>query len=393
MTPKQALVCGGGGAYGAFQAGVTQALFHGESPTTHGRPLAPEVFTGTSIGAFNAAFLVSRWERPWAAAANELAATWSEQLSANGCSTGAFRVRFNPLDLLIPRYFPKNPLTALTRAVDDVGAFARQGLKRLRRVLGKRQLPVEHLLDLFLYGNWIFSFKEWERVLATTIDFAQIQHAPQSLQITATRWRDGALQLFSNRDLTPENGPAAIKASAAVPGFPPCRVGDEHYIDGAVRMYAPVRPAIAAGAQEIHLLEMNLAVATAPVDGEENAVEALYRGLAIFWGAAVTREIARVRAYNQAIALIQQPTAASAAGGDLPADAIHRLLAAAGAIGTGCSAPTLTPITLHRYFPHTPYDRTLSLTNFDPARIRALIAQGREETRQHDCTTCGCVLP
>ena len=56
---KNAVILSGGGANGAYEVGVLKALFRGESASTNHRPLKPEIFAGTSIGAFNAALIVS----------------------------------------------------------------------------------------------------------------------------------------------------------------------------------------------------------------------------------------------------------------------------------------------------------------------------------------------
>jgi predicted acylesterase/phospholipase RssA len=59
---RTAVILSGGGATGAYEAGVLKALFTGASPATGYKPLAADVFTGTSVGSFNAAFMVSQPE-------------------------------------------------------------------------------------------------------------------------------------------------------------------------------------------------------------------------------------------------------------------------------------------------------------------------------------------
>ena len=59
---KHAVVLSGGGADGAYEVGVMKALFNGKAPRLPGGPVEPDIFTGTSIGAFNAALLVSQWD-------------------------------------------------------------------------------------------------------------------------------------------------------------------------------------------------------------------------------------------------------------------------------------------------------------------------------------------
>ena len=57
---RSAIVLSGGGAKGAFEVGVLLALAEGRSAATGHRPLSTDIYTGTSVGAFNATFLASR---------------------------------------------------------------------------------------------------------------------------------------------------------------------------------------------------------------------------------------------------------------------------------------------------------------------------------------------
>ena len=59
---KEALILSSGGANGAYEVGVMRGLFSGESPATGYLPLDPDVFKGSSIGALNAAVMVSQLE-------------------------------------------------------------------------------------------------------------------------------------------------------------------------------------------------------------------------------------------------------------------------------------------------------------------------------------------
>ena len=97
-SKKSALVLSGGGVFGAYEVGVTLALTRGASGGTGSRPLEPSVFTGTSAGAFNAAFLASRGEQPAGRAAAELARVWYERIAdqGDGAGNGVFRFRTTP---------------------------------------------------------------------------------------------------------------------------------------------------------------------------------------------------------------------------------------------------------------------------------------------------------
>jgi len=74
-TRQRALVLQGGGALGAYDAGVFQALYH-KIDTSDGRPLF-DIIAGTSSGAMNASILVSNViEKGWDYAARQLNDFW-----------------------------------------------------------------------------------------------------------------------------------------------------------------------------------------------------------------------------------------------------------------------------------------------------------------------------
>jgi predicted acylesterase/phospholipase RssA len=65
---QEAVVLSGGGAKGAYEVGVLQALIAGQSPATGYRPLEPAIYTGTSVGAYNVSFLAAKGGLPATAA-------------------------------------------------------------------------------------------------------------------------------------------------------------------------------------------------------------------------------------------------------------------------------------------------------------------------------------
>src|SRR2546428_10267168 len=78
---KHAVILSGGGANGAYEIGVMKALFGGhvklgEDPTEGPTKIDPHVFTGTSVGSFNAAFMASRPGQAAATTLNELEDLW-----------------------------------------------------------------------------------------------------------------------------------------------------------------------------------------------------------------------------------------------------------------------------------------------------------------------------
>lgn len=85
---QRALVLQGGGALGAYEAGVIKVLCtaeEDEEKRKEGRLLF-DIVAGTSIGAMNAAIFVSQFlkTRNWNKAAEKLQKFWTDQLAVKG---------------------------------------------------------------------------------------------------------------------------------------------------------------------------------------------------------------------------------------------------------------------------------------------------------------------
>ena len=110
---KHAVILSGGGANGAYEVGVLKALLMGHSAATHHITLDPDLFTGTSVGAFNASFLVSYWKTYGQAAVANLENLWLGQLSRESgtrTTNGGYRFLANPMDFFNPRQFASDPV-------------------------------------------------------------------------------------------------------------------------------------------------------------------------------------------------------------------------------------------------------------------------------------------
>jgi NTE family protein len=86
--PRRALVLQGGGSLGAYEAGVFKAIYQhlieqeGENPDPEKNLF--DIVAGTSIGAINAAILVSyvKENKTWEGSVEKLEHLWKEQLSS-----------------------------------------------------------------------------------------------------------------------------------------------------------------------------------------------------------------------------------------------------------------------------------------------------------------------
>ena len=149
--PKDAVVLSSGGANGAYAVGVLKALFSGKSPATDYEPLDPEAFTGDSIGAFNAAFLVSGLEEMDAVSAvADLERVWLEEIAEDLTrgKSGAFKFRGDLFRHFDPRYVLANPVQSFVELAQDGAFFMREGLLSGIRLATSDQPLAHRILNL-----------------------------------------------------------------------------------------------------------------------------------------------------------------------------------------------------------------------------------------------------
>jgi NTE family protein len=182
-------VLGGGGARGAAQVGVLQALFEaGVDP--------PTSVVGTSVGALNGSAIAAY---PSLAGTMMLREVWMSRQAID-----VFRA--HPLGMI---------LSGLKR--DQLSAFPQQNIRRL----------VERAQSL----TGITTFEQLRIPLA----------------VVATDLNAGKPAVFRSGALTP-----ALLASTAIPGlFPTVRIGDREHFDGGVVDNTPLNIAVDDGAKEI----------------------------------------------------------------------------------------------------------------------------------------------
>ena len=190
------LVLQGGGALGAYQVGVYQAL--------HEAGIEPDWIIGTSIGAINAAVIAGNKSADRLA---RLRALWQ---------------RFEQQ----PHFQALQYLSTLARGIP--GFFA----PRLP-VWGGWQAPVG--LDAASY----YSTAPLRETLSSLIDLAVLNEAHPRLSVGAVNVKSGELRYFDSRDGA--LGLEEVMASGALPpGFPAIRVDGEAYWDGGLYSNTPL---------------------------------------------------------------------------------------------------------------------------------------------------------
>lgn len=225
----KALVLSGGGARGAYQAGVLNATSEIAARLGQKRPF--DIFTGASAGAINASFLASQADN-FLQATENLANLWGT-IDADQ----VFR--------------------------SDAISLGKIGMKWMR------DLPLGGLTG-FSPGPSLLDTSPLRELLQNNLDFSKIQANIQSgvlkaLAITAVDYHSSMAATFIQ-------GTEEIKmwirsrrfsekavintehnmASSAIPLlFPPIEIESRHYGDGCLRNHAPLSPAIHLGAKKI----------------------------------------------------------------------------------------------------------------------------------------------
>jgi NTE family protein len=386
--PRHALVLSGGGGNGAYEVGVARALFDGASPVTRFAPLTPQIYTGTSVGAFNAAYLAQDWASgPQAARALE--EVWRRQVadSLASCGNGVYRLRGDPLRWIDPGCAAQPVQNALLTAGDAVH-FAFYGLTRGLNLLNRSEPVRVRLAELVDVAAFI-SNSPFDALLADNISLDRLARSPCELRIVTTDWNAGTSLVLDKTAIVSGLGLPAIKASGAIPGvFPPVMLDGRPFVDGAVRMNTPLMPAITAGADVLHVVYVDPDVADIPEPILPNTLDVFYRIYVIVIAHSMNHDIFTVALVNEFRELAARLLAAGAADVNLDGFPFVQNILRRQRAGYA-----YRPLTVHRYRPKLPLGGIGGLLDFSAPRIQRLIKQGYEDAIHHDCSANECILP
>ena len=217
----------GGGARGAFQVGVLKALAELLPP----RSVNPcPILSGTSAGAINSVVLASK-ARHFRVAVSELEQVWGGFRSSHVFRTDSFTMLRSSVHwaaaIILGGFLVGMPKSLLDNA--PLRALLSRNIRfpRIQKAIDERLLHAVAVTAAG-YGS------------ARSLSF--FQGAPEIRSWSRTR-RVGVRQPLHLDHLM---------ASIAVPlVFPPIRIGDEYFGDGAMRQATPLSPAIHLGADRI----------------------------------------------------------------------------------------------------------------------------------------------
>jgi len=395
FDPTKAVILSGGGAYGAYEVGVMKALFTGESPSTNYDYLNPGIFVGTSVGAFAAAFLVSRDLEDICSSINLLESVWLEQVAENArsCGNGVYRIRADPSNYFDPDCLAANPLTPFDHATQDASFFARDVFRKTINFFMSGGTLTDRILELVDVSAFI-STKPLQKLVDTAIDLEAIGRSEKVLRVVATNWDQGTVRVFENKDMTVELAYDILRGSAAIPGiFHPVSIGSDRYVDGGVLMNTPLKCAIQAGGTTLHVIYMDPDPKNIPIRALASTINTLDRVMLITSAARVDQDIETAAWINAGLEVIEGLTGAGA--GAVSDTDLRDFIRVAGKIHERLAAGLpYKKLTIHRYHPHDDLGGgSLALLDFARDQVESLIKRGFTDAVNHDCSASHCVLP
>jgi NTE family protein len=246
--PKRALVFSGGGARGAYEAGVVHYLVD-ELPKRLGHPVSFDIYCGTSVGAIHACYLAATAELD-GTRGGRLVEFWKQMR----------------IEKILP--LSAGDLLRLPRKLF--------GIRRTTEAFRKGKAPER------LYG--LLNTERLEQMVVRTIPWRGIRDnirrgLVEAVCVAATQIVSGRVAVFvENRDRQLPNWtrdptivprptrilPAHALASAAIPLlFPAVRIGRSYYADGGLRLNTPLAPAIRLGADRVLVVALRQHIGTA----------------------------------------------------------------------------------------------------------------------------------
>ena len=358
---SSALVLSGGGANGAYEVGVVKALVEGQSPATGRRPLEPAVISSTSIGTFNAAVLLSNLAGGWPDAASALRRVWSDRISCSSgvVRNGVLRYRLNPLDWTNISWIRDNPLGPVRDFADDASFLARDWSSRITGFLASSGGLVGRLGELLDMSTFLTP-EPSEALVREVVVASRVRETPVQLRATTTEWQTGTLRVFENADFTDALGPSIVRASGAIPGiFPPVAIGKDIFVDGGVVLNTPLKPAIDARADELHVIYLDPAPGAIPLRHVSSMLDAISRMFVASYAATMRRDL------------------------EVAAKVNREVKAGRGKAGRA--------ITIHLYHPFEDMGGALGMLDFHRTRIEKLIDHGYSDALAHNCAKSNCI--
>jgi NTE family protein len=277
------LVLAGGGVRGAYEVGALSAL----APALEARGERPRIIVGTSVGALNGAYLAANAERPLSEAVEGIVDVWRTMEYG---------------DVLRPLL-----------SVGELGRLVRY----LADVVGLPVPDVPSLLDAVPLAATLERLISFEQ-LAYNVAAGRLSSAA----VVATSYASSRSVVFHHGGLTPPADAARaidyaatalsavhVRASAAIPALfgavevtePPAAAG--WYGDGGTRLNAPLKPALALGANRVVVIALNSSrTPTGLVAGRPDVVDGVAQLLQTVLADDLAEDVATLAQINETLA-------------------------------------------------------------------------------------------
>ncbi|HUN94387.1 MAG TPA: FAD-dependent oxidoreductase [Burkholderiaceae bacterium] len=215
------LVLQGGGAMGAFETGVVQAL--------EGAGVHPDIVAGVSIGAFNGAIVASHPRR----AAAALEAFWHDlALASPPLADERARQAWSSMLVLlfgVPRFFTPRWWPFSSNPTDALQAWTS-----------------------------FYDPSPVRRLLAQYVDFEALKSSPVRLLVSAVDVETAQLEVFDSYvdEVTVDH---LVASGSLPPGFPWTTIGPKHYWDGGIVSNSPLDQVIersGAGGKRVVIVDL-----------------------------------------------------------------------------------------------------------------------------------------
>jgi NTE family protein len=290
--PRLALVLSGGGARGAYEAGVVRYIRE-ELAGDLGGQVHFDIYCGTSVGGIHACFLAATCDMA-AAQGRMLVDRWESFVLEEMVAFGL-------------REFLKAPATLLgSGTIEEIEGQRRLGglveTRKLERVV-RRLIPWGQITVNNRAGRF-----EALSVTATDIGSGKAVVFVQKALGKPARWSKDPFVRAQFVTIAPEHA----MASAALPIlFPAVAVGDRFFCDGGLRQNTPLSPALRLGADKVLVIGLRH---KPPVVAEEEEEAMPYPGAAFLVGKILNAflldhidyDLDRLRRFNAVIRAVRE---------------------------------------------------------------------------------------
>ena len=232
---RRAIVLSGGGARGAYEAGVMRFVL-GELPRRLGWMPRFDIYSGTSVGAVHTCHLAAMADDP-EAGVRALVEVWRKMSFATV-------YRFGVGDAF---GFSKSLLGFLTgRAIGSS-----EGKARVHGLLDTA--PLERLVVEGIPWRRLRQNRRAGRFTAVCVSTTEIATGRTVTFVdhhdrTVPTWTNDPMHIARPSRISPEHA----LASAAIPFlFPSVRIGDTYFCDGSLRQQTPLAPALRLGSNRV----------------------------------------------------------------------------------------------------------------------------------------------